>query len=60
MAIYKIESRDGIFYGAYEASSKRDAFMQMLRESGDEASYGEDHVGTESDWIITESCRGRA
>ena len=55
MTAFTIESRDGILYGTYEASSKREAFMQMLSESGDEASYGDEHVGTESDWIITES-----
>ena len=53
MTTFTIHSRDGHFFGDYEASSKREAFMQMLSDTGD--AYGDEHVGTESDWIITES-----
>lgn len=50
---YQIESRAGVIFGIYEGATEKEAFMAMLRDSGDEGQYGEPQVGTEADWIIT-------
>lgn len=54
MSKYKIISRAGVDYGVYEGTTQKDAFISMLRDSGDDASYGDSHIGTEIDWIISE------
>lgn len=51
---YQIESKAGVIFGIYEGADKKEAFLAMLRDSGDEGDYGAPHVGTEDDWIITE------
>lgn len=51
---YQIESRAGVVFGVYEGATPRDAFLAMLEDAGSAKDYGEPHVGTEADWIITE------
>lgn len=51
---YQITSKAGVDFGLYEGADEKEAFLAMLRESGDEGQYGEPHVGTEADWLIEE------
>lgn len=54
MSKWIIESKAGVIYGTYEGETAKDAFLAMLEDAGSAKDYGEPHVGTEADWIITE------
>lgn len=49
---YRIESRGGVVFGVYTGDDPKAAFLAMLKEAG--VSYGDELVGTEADWIVTE------
>lgn len=52
---YRITSTASVDFGLYEGADEKEAFLAMLRETGDEGQYGEPHIGTEADWIITDA-----
>lgn len=55
---WEITSKGGAFFGVYTGENAKEAFINMLCQSGDQNHYGESHIGTENDWHITQ--RGAA